>query len=262
MCTPRSTPLPIAVCTSLTLACAAASGSSAESFGGHRHDRARGSAAFERRAASHHPSGAAPDGAPSQCLTSPAAGSAYVRAVARSGGGVERWPDRIESPIRVWISAPEPVGGWRPVFSATVRAAFEEWEHVGIPIRFAFITDSTAAEIRVYWVGRLSGGRAGVAHWWTDRDGRRRRGDFYLATIADGGIRHRRAHIRAIALHEIGHVIGLRHSPDPTDIMVPLVRARELSACDRATARRLYSPGAQARSATLADAVPGWETVR
>ena len=47
--------------------------------------------------------------------------------------------------------------------------------------------------------------------------------------------------LRAIALHEVGHLIGLAHSDDGHDVMAPLVRVATLSAADRATARLLYT---------------------
>jgi predicted Zn-dependent protease len=47
--------------------------------------------------------------------------------------------------------------------------------------------------------------------------------------------------IRAIALHEVGHLLGLDHTADTTNIMTPRVRVRDLSAADRATVKLLYS---------------------
>jgi predicted Zn-dependent protease len=47
--------------------------------------------------------------------------------------------------------------------------------------------------------------------------------------------------IKAIALHEVGHLLGLDHTMDTTNIMTPKVRVRALSEADRATLRLLYS---------------------
>ena len=70
-----------------------------------------------------------------------------------------------------------------------------------------------------------------------DRRGWMRGGEVILATrLGDGRLLDARS-LRAIALHEIGHAIGLAHSDDGHDVMAPLVRVAALSDDDRATAR-------------------------
>jgi predicted Zn-dependent protease len=46
---------------------------------------------------------------------------------------------------------------------------------------------------------------------------------------------------RRIALHEVGHLIGLGHSEDAGDMMFPTSEQSRLSPRDRSTARLLYA---------------------
>jgi hypothetical protein len=65
--------------------------------------------------------------------------------------------------------------------------------------------------------------------------------DVTLAVHHDGGETLDPAAIRAIALHEVGHLLGLDHTSDIANIMTPRVRVRELSNADRSTMKLLYT---------------------
>jgi hypothetical protein len=152
-----------------------------------------------------------------------------------------RWPDRMRRPLRVWVAAGDAVPGWRPIFNDQVRAAFTQWTDAGVPLRFAFVRDSASADVHVTWVDRFGEPISGKTLWARDDRWWIVSADISLAVHHQDGDELDVPQIRAIALHEIGHLIGLDHTGDPANIMAPKVRVRELSPADQATARLLYS---------------------
>src|SRR5579884_3321573 len=137
------------------------------------------------------------------------------------------------------------VANFQPAFLDAVRSAFQRWQEAGVPVRFDTDADSADAEVHVQWRIQFEGPRAGQTDLAWDQDGRLLGGTVTLATFDAKGRPFGPEEVRVMALHEVGHVIGLDHSPDSSDIMFPMPRVRDLSARDIATARLLYdlAPG-------------------
>lgn len=171
-------------------------------------------------------------------IASAADGTYIDRILADRDSVLDRWPVRVERPVRVYIESG--VDHSVPAaFPAIVRAAFDEWTSTGIPVRFQFVSRPRDAEVRVRWTDYLPG-KTGSTTWRTDDAGWLKSGDITLAThVSDGHPLNPRG-VRIIALHEIGHALGLSHSTDGHDIMAPVIRVNQLSPADLATIRLLY----------------------
>jgi hypothetical protein len=152
-----------------------------------------------------------------------------------------RWPDRVERPLRIWISSGKDIPGWQAGFENEVRMAFNTWGTVGIPVSFELAPDSAHADVHVKWIDRFNEPISGKTVWSRDDNWWIVDGDITIALHHRDGDPLDAPQVRAIALHEIGHLLGLDHTTDSSNIMAPRVRVRELSAADQATIRLLYS---------------------
>lgn len=152
-----------------------------------------------------------------------------------------RWPDRLSNPIRVWIGNGAGLADWDPSFPAKVRSAFDEWSQLGIPVRFTFVVDSSAADVHVNWIDHFDEPISGKTLWARDKSYWIIDANITLALHHNGGEVLDPLAMKAITLHEVGHLLGLDHTQDTLDIMTPRVRVRDLSEADRATMLLLYS---------------------
>ena len=160
--------------------------------------------------------------------------------IASHDSALARWPDRAGIPLRVWVQASSRHPGFDEALVPVVRRAFVEWAEVGIPVTFTFVLDSSLADVHVTWVDRFNESISGKTLWAHDDDWWIIDANIQLAVHHHSGERLDSTSIRAIAMHEVGHLLGLDHTTDTTSIMAPKVRVRELSAADRATAQLLY----------------------
>lgn len=174
-------------------------------------------------------------------LNAGAAGT-YILAMLSEDVGLARWPERPLNPISVWVEPYSTIADWRPEYVTMARDAFDVWRNAGIPVRVTFPIDSAGADIRITWADQFPDSRIGTTrrfrdqHWWLVS------GDISLAVHETSGNPLDPEIVALAAIHEAGHVLGLNHSPDTTDLMAPKHHsAMTPSAADLATIRLLYS---------------------
>ena len=169
------------------------------------------------------------------------AGTYIGEMLAERDSALARWPDRKGVPLSVWIQPSETMRDWNPAFVAVVRDAFTDWNGLRLPIRFAFVADSARADIHVTFIDEFNEAISGRTRWARDDDWWITDADIVLAGHHHGGDALDAESMHAMALHEVGHLLGLDHTEDVSSIMASRVRVRALSAADRATVRLLYT---------------------
>lgn len=171
--------------------------------------------------------------------------STYLGEMLEGGDStLRRWENRTTAPIHVWF-APTHAANFQPAFIDAIKSAFGQWTNAGVPVRFDFDGDSTNAEVTVKWRIQFEIERTGQTDVTWDENGQIQGATITLATFDPKGRPMDPADIRIVATHEVGHLLGLDHSKDSTDIMFPTAKVRDLSDRDVRTVMLLYqlTPG-------------------
>jgi hypothetical protein len=155
-----------------------------------------------------------------------------------------RWRARPESPVTVWIQSRPDLEDWNDEYIESATDGFMGWDAVELPVRFRIVRDSTKAEIHVTWTDRFDEPISGRTRWSRDDKWWIVNASIMLAIHHQSGDRLDKSAMKAMALHEVGHLLGLDHTSNPGSIMAPRVRVRELAPIDVATIRLLYSVSA------------------
>jgi hypothetical protein len=154
---------------------------------------------------------------------------------------IARWPDRPFQPLRVWVQSAPNIDDWNGDYVDAVASAFREWDAVELPVRFRVVSDSADAEIHVTWIDRFNAPISGRTRWSRDDNWWIVNASILLAVHHQGGEVLDRSAMKAMALHEVGHLLGLDHTANAGSIMAPRVRVRDLTETDKATVRLIYS---------------------
>jgi hypothetical protein len=161
--------------------------------------------------------------------------------LAERDSALARWPERLVDPLRVWIQSGDSIADWKPEFVDQTRDAFVTWQNTGVPVAFVFTRDSVNADVHVTWRDHFDEQISGKTMWARDENWWIVDANISIALHHNRGEALDASAVRAIALHEVGHLLGLDHSNDTTNIMTARVRVRDLSNADRATMRLLYT---------------------
>lgn len=167
----------------------------------------------------------------------------YLTHVIPGGKVVHFAPERM--PLKVYIGSGHAVQGWNAGMKNVVAKAMSAWQSATHgKIRFVQTYNQNEADIVVGWQRNFNDNILGVSPWQS-MGNTLVRSDIQLATYyPDSNQPISLRDLEAIAIHEMGHAIGIKgHSPYPDDIMYYSKTARNwgLSQRDVNTISMLYN---------------------
>lgn len=168
-------------------------------------------------------------------------GDTYVEGSGTTdAGSIAKWELHGEEPRAILVRFSAPPSD-RPDFWLEAKRALRVWEQVsGAPLRFQVTHDASRADVDFVWIDRFPTSQAGSTHRSLDSSGFVEHVTVTLAVAHSDGVPMSPEFVRLVALHEVGHVVGLPHSENPGDVMHPGNRNLELSPRDIRSVEILY----------------------
>lgn len=161
-------------------------------------------------------------------------------------------------PLKIYLKPATSVPGYKPEYDDIIKQAFSEWQAAAPDqLSFTYVPSEEGADIVIVWTNdpskMISSAEGGHAMVSPSPTGILRSDITLLSTQA---VTHKPLddnHLKHIALHEIGHALGIcGHSPKAEDIMygivMPTATVSNLSDRDKKTMVALYTGPAVARN--------------
>ncbi|CAN5541157.1 hypothetical protein BH11CYA1_BH11CYA1_15130 [soil metagenome] len=179
-----------------------------------------------------------------QCVVTVGGAGDYIKDAVSQG--LFRWPVK-RFPLKVYIAPAELLKSYRPEYEEAVRQAIDDWDKATLgQVGLKIIDSADDTDITAIFVDDLHApalqAEAGKAQLVSNMQGVNKSIVQLLTISPFPDQRMTKDFMHMIALHEIGHALGLTsHSPYEEDVMFPaLANQRGITSRDVTTLYKLY----------------------